>query len=99
MLDHEHEMEPILPLRNDIGLAVRPIFSAGMSRLGWVLFFWLLIAPAYAAEPSSTPGDSPAVSADSGLWHYGAYLDVAYILNFNFPEKPSLAKLRHGGAA
>ncbi|HNC82261.1 MAG TPA: outer membrane beta-barrel protein, partial [Nitrospira sp.] len=79
-------MEPILPLRNDIGLAVRPIFSAGMSRLGWVLFFWLLIAPAYAAEPSSTPGDSPAVSADSGLWHYGAYLDVAYILNFNFPE-------------
>lgn len=30
-----------------------------------------------------------ASSASSGLpkdWHYGAYLDVGYILNFNFPE-------------
>ena len=66
-MDHEHEMKPILPLRNDIGLAVKPVCSAGMSRFRWVVFFWLLIAPAYAAEPSSTPGDTPAVSADSGL--------------------------------
>ncbi|MBL8071125.1 MAG: hypothetical protein JNM35_08510, partial [Nitrospira sp.] len=79
-------MKPILPLRNDIGLAVKPVCSAAMSRFRWVVFFWLLIAPAYAAEPSSTPGDTPAVSADSGLWHYGAYLDVSYVLNFNFPE-------------
>lgn len=85
-MDHEHEMKPILPLRNDIGLAVKPVCSAAMSRFRWVVFFWLLIAPAYAAEPSSTPGDTPAVSADSGLWHYGAYLDVSYVLNFNFPE-------------
>ena len=29
----------------------------------------------------------PAAEEPSGpLWHYGAYLDVSYILNFNFPE-------------
>ncbi len=29
---------------------------------------------------------SPAAGQDVSLWHYGAYLDVGYVLNFNFPE-------------
>ncbi|MBP8117317.1 MAG: hypothetical protein KAY09_06235, partial [Nitrospira sp.] len=79
-------MEPLLPLHNDIGLAVKPVLSAGMSRLWWAVLFWAWLAPVYAAEPSPTPGDTPTVTAESGLWHYGAYLDVGYVVNFNFPE-------------
>lgn len=39
-------------------------------------------------EASPGPGASPSesASAPSGLWHYGAYADVGYVLNFNFPE-------------
>jgi hypothetical protein len=34
------------------------------------------------AVPSPPAEDKPS----GPLWHYGAYLDVSYILNFNFPE-------------
>lgn len=32
---------------------------------------------------ASIPSSSAASSTD---WHYGAYLDMSYIVNFNFPE-------------
>ena len=56
-----------------------------------------LVAPAYAVEPqgSGQVSDKPVkpLSAPSGVpetaasdWHYGAYVDLSYIVNFNFPE-------------
>lgn len=36
-----------------------------------------------ASIPSSS---APSPAASSTDWHYGAYLDVSYIVNFNFPE-------------
>jgi len=53
--------------------------------------------PAYAVEPQSAGqvSDEPVkpLSAPSGApetaasdWHYGAYVDLSYIVNFNFPE-------------
>ncbi|MBM4124288.1 MAG: porin [Nitrospira sp.] len=40
------------------------------------------------APPSQPPSASSATEAttDSSLWHYGAYLDLSYDLNFNFPS-------------
>ena len=55
-----------------------------MSRICLVVFFWLLIAPAHASE--GTVARDPTSATETGLWHYGAYLDVSYVLNFNFPE-------------
>ncbi len=63
----------------------------------WLVFMWGGIVPLYADEPaitkqendgqiSSAPPSLPSTVAGSNLWHYGAYLDVAYILNFNFPD-------------
>jgi hypothetical protein len=56
-----------------------------------------LVVPAYAVEPQSSGqvSDEPVkpLSAPSGAhetatsdWHYGAYVDLSYIVNFNFPE-------------
>ncbi|ULA60882.1 MAG: conserved exported protein of unknown function [Nitrospira sp.] len=45
---------------------------------------WALIATAHAVESSAAP-DSTSIT-EANLWHYGAYLDVGYVLNFNFPE-------------
>lgn len=53
--------------------------------------------PASAEEPTGTPASSqapptsesqaPSASSDTWAdWHYGAYLDLSYIVNFNFPE-------------
>lgn len=45
-------------------------------------------APSWTGENSLPSGASPteSASAPAGLWHYGAYADVGYVLNFNFPE-------------
>ena len=32
------------------------------------------------------PSSSSPVDDGSTGWHYGAYLDVSYIVNFNFPD-------------
>jgi Putative beta-barrel porin-2, OmpL-like. bbp2 len=56
-----------------------------------------LAVPAYAVEPQSAGqvSDEPVkpLSAPSGApetaasdWHYGAYFDLSYVVNFNFPE-------------
>lgn len=49
-----------------------------------MVFVWMLAAPAHAAERAVVPDPTPTTETE--LWHYGAYLDVSYILNFNFPE-------------
>ncbi len=77
-------MTLILPLRSDGGVALEPVPWGGLSRICCVVFFWLLIAPAHAAESGSVLDPTPTTETD--LWHYGAYLDVGYVLNFNFPE-------------
>lgn len=40
------------------------------------------------SKENPTSLDRPSNSADAGTanWHYGAYLDVSYIGNFNFPD-------------
>lgn len=59
------------------------------------LILWALLVPSAFAQNTDGAAQSlwPAeVSATSALststtdWHYGAYLDVSYILNFNYPE-------------
>ena len=54
-----------------------------------VLVLWAVLAVLGGqalAEPLS-PSESPAPDAESPSdWHYGAYLDLSYIVNFNFPE-------------
>ena len=56
----------------------------GLRRIIAVVLFWSVIPWAYASE--SAPVVDPTPVATTDLWHYGAYLDVGYILNFNFPE-------------
>ncbi len=55
-------------------------------RILWLVISWVLIAPASAAEPDAVTAVPPGNSGEGSLWHYGAYLDVAYVVNFNFPE-------------
>ncbi|HSB45027.1 MAG TPA: porin, partial [Nitrospira sp.] len=50
----------------------------------WVLLS-LLPAPSLAEEPASTSQLSASFEPPPG-WHYGAYLDLSYIQNFNYPE-------------
>ena len=54
-----------------------------------VLVLWAVLAVLGGqalAEPLS-PSESPAPAAESSSdWHYGAYVDLSYIANFNFPE-------------
>jgi hypothetical protein len=53
----------------------------------WLLLAWVLLVPALSAQGASLEGDPPATLAEaSGLWHYGAYLDVGYAANLNFPD-------------
>ncbi|MBH0190734.1 MAG: outer membrane beta-barrel protein [Nitrospira sp.] len=53
-----------------------------------LLLLWVLLAPATAVQGALQEEDTqPATLADSSrLWHYGAYLDVGYAANFNFPD-------------
>lgn len=38
------------------------------------------------APPSTAPAPDPSTAPPSNDWHYGAYADLSYIANFNFPE-------------
>src|SRR5687768_12770599 len=77
-------MKPHPSLRNDVAPVMATALSGLLHRFRWMVLFWMVIAPAHAVEVSAPPDATPA--AEPGLWHYGAYLDVSYILNFNFPE-------------
>ena len=59
-----------------------------------LILLWLLLVPALpsgaqdAAPPEGQtpkPADTSAENTSSE-WHYGAYADLSYIINFNFPE-------------
>lgn len=66
-------------------------------RISWLLIAWGLFATVpvcMAQDLNQESGEHPApVSSSSNPsdaattdWHYGAYLDVSYIVNFNFPD-------------
>jgi len=53
----------------------------------WLGCALLCAVPALrAAEAQEGGPESPRPLALSEDWHYGAYVDLSYILNFNFPE-------------
>src|SRR5262245_35539709 len=73
----------------------RPVRLSGtLCRLSMVL--WVVAAPVLAAEPSAhdeagtsaAPPTTENAQAESTkpLWHYGAYLDLSYPIDFNFPD-------------
>lgn len=53
-----------------------------------IVVLWTVWAPAYGETPTPGPGtvERSASSTSSSEWHYGAYLDLSYIQNFNEPE-------------
>src|SRR5258708_3128791 len=38
------------------------------------------------AAPQATPSPSPTTKPAESKWHYGGFIDAAYILDFNHPE-------------
>jgi len=53
----------------------------------WFLFLALAIPGPVAAQTSTEEGSTAASSQNEWAnWHYSAYLDMAYLLDFNFPE-------------
>jgi hypothetical protein len=63
--------------------------------LSLIVLAWGLSAPLYGADDTvldphekhqSPLAEAGATRETHRLWHYGAYLDVGYIVNFNFPE-------------
>jgi len=38
------------------------------------------------ATPQATPSPSPATKPAESKWHYGGFIDAAYLLDFNHPE-------------
>src|SRR5512146_79379 len=63
----------------------------------WLLIAWSLCSTVYVCEAQglkhgseeNTPplSGSPSPSEPvASAWHYGAYVDLSYVLNFNFPE-------------
>ncbi|HEY6973129.1 MAG TPA: outer membrane beta-barrel protein [Nitrospiraceae bacterium] len=68
-----------------------------LNRLNWLAVGWTLVALVSVSEAQDVnqgseenavpPRASPTTSESSTSdWHYGAYLDLSYIVNFNFPE-------------
>jgi len=68
-----------------------------MIRMAWMcpavlLLVWMAATVVAAQEPiagtsSETPSTRPqGVRTEAQLWHYGAYLDLSYDVNFNFPS-------------
>ena len=67
------------------------------NRIFWLLVAWAMFAPvhvceaqdlSHGSEEDKTPVSSSSSPPESVTreWHYGAYVDLSYILNFNFPE-------------
>ena len=57
-----------------------------MQCVGLAVLLWISFVSTAFAESASATDAPPVAAEEASLWHYGAYLDVAYILNFNFPE-------------
>src|SRR5688500_6110038 len=69
---------------------LKPIFIPVIS---FAMVVILLLPGAICAEQPNRPAQpvqaqegSSKAAEENSLWHYGAYLDVSYGLNFNFPE-------------
>ncbi len=62
-----------------------------VSVVSWCGFFVasVLASSAFGQDPSIQPSAAPtsrAAVTSTGDWHYGGYVDVGYIGNFNFPD-------------
>ena len=77
------------PVHHPSAYAFPAIMNAprwSMKWLGLAVGLWISLAPSTFADSALAAEASPVAAEEASLWHYGAYLDVAYILNFNFPE-------------
>jgi hypothetical protein len=55
--------------------------------VSWLLLFPLIMPTAPSAADTPTSESSAASSQNEWAnWHYSAYVDLAYLLDFNFPE-------------
>lgn len=59
-----------------------------------LLMFWLLAASVAAQTlpgetPTAPPQSSEGARTPPSLWHYGAYVDLSYDVDFNFPNNHS----------
>lgn len=54
----------------------------------WLLVFPLIMPPPLSAAETPTSESSAAAPSQNEWtnWHYSAYVDLAYLLDFNFPE-------------
>ena len=54
----------------------------------WLLVFPLIMptAPSAAETPTSESSAAAPSQNEWANWHYSAYVDLAYLLDFNFPE-------------
>jgi hypothetical protein len=56
-----------------------------------MLLIWMTVASVVAQEPTGgTPSETPSTGSEDAktetpLWHYGAYMDLSYDVDFNFP--------------
>lgn len=78
----DSQMKPVLLSRKAVTPATEMALSGMLRRAWWVLLFCTWFAPVHAGEVAPDPTMAP----DTNLWHYGAYLDVGYVVNLNFPE-------------
>ncbi len=56
----------------------------------WMMAAPVMVVPSMAEEPPTTAESSTEHQSSSeparSLWHYGAYLDLSYPIDFNFPD-------------
>ncbi len=84
VFENVREMKHLLGVRPGGGGVLDAVRSGVLGRLWWVVLCLMVSAPAHAEDIPSAPQSIPSTGTD--LWHYGAYLDIGYIVNFNFPE-------------
>ncbi len=51
-----------------------------------LLVWWGILAVAAGMASAEEPSSASPAPGATGDWHYGAYVDLSYVLNFNFPE-------------
>ena len=57
-----------------------------MMWLGWAASCQSPLRQQRFADSGLATDTATAIGETPSLWHYGAYLDVGYVVNFNFPE-------------
>lgn len=63
--------------------SLRALVRASVAFCGVSIILFAVGGPTLAGEP---PGDHLLSETGWSLWHYGAYLDLSYPVDFNFPD-------------